>query len=433
MFLLLRQRDQARCALIECRARSEALASAAQDALLIVQANGTVQWTNRSAVKLFSHAREELIGTSIGALVDPTTPGKQILAHSLENGPRWLALLGSEVQIRAKDGARRPCSLTARVLSTQAGRVIAISLRDLSMQKFIEEDARRSTNQLRLTKEALQRHNELLERTVQQRTEQLREAKEAAEMANQSKSEFLANMSHELRTPLHGILSFARFGIKRHTAAPPEKVHEYFHQIERSGTTLLHILNELLDLAKLESGRMQFDLDDVDFGELASATLEEFRTICQERGLRPRLECPRQSVAVRADRQRIGQVLRNLLSNAVKFSREGGCITVTLSAERRQIELAVQDQGPGIPAGELETVFDKFVQSSRTKTGAGGTGLGLAICREIIRGHGGRIWCENSPAGGAVFRLTLPQTEPECLAEDETCVRAVPLELAEAK
>lgn len=411
MFLLLRQREQVRAVLLECLSREEALASATHDALFTLEIDGTIQSANRSAARIFGYSQEELIGMNILTLVDSVGRAEQALVHDLEHGARWLALLAGDVRGLTRDGVRFPLSLNVRNLRGARRRLIVVAARDLSVQKHIEEDARRNTAQLRLTKEALQRHNEVLEQTVQHRTEQLREAKEAAEAANQSKSEFLANMSHELRTPLHGILSYARFGIKRHATVTPEKVHEYFQQIERSGTALLNILNELLDLAKLESG-MQFEFESVDVDELAAATLEEFRTICHDRRLTVRLECPSRPLTARLDRQRMAQVLRNLMSNAVKFSPEGGCITLCISRVQERMCLAVQDAGPGIPAGELEVVFDKFVQSSRTKTGAGGTGLGLAICREIVQRHGGRIWCENAPHGGAVFRMTIPEHEP---------------------
>jgi PAS domain S-box-containing protein len=411
LFLLHRQREQAQAALRDERDRMTALANATNDALLVVEVDGTITSANAAASRIFGYPQAELIGMNVLALFDSDGGGREALSRGLEDGGRWLLLLGGEVQGRAKDGLQLPLLLGVRDFAAGGRRQIALAIRDATAQKRVDEETRRYTDQLRLTKESLQRHNILLEQTIEQRTEQLRDAKEAAEVANQAKSEFLANMSHELRTPLHGILSFARFGIKRHATVTPQKVHEYFQQIERSGATLLNILNELLDLAKLESGKMQFEFHRLDIVELAEEALGEFRAICDDRKLTSRLDAPSQPLMADVDRLRITQVLRNLLSNAVKFSPDGGCVAVTISAARSEISLEVQDEGPGIPAAELESVFDKFVQSSRTKTGAGGTGLGLAICREIVQRHGGRVWCENSATGGAAFRIVLPQAE----------------------
>jgi signal transduction histidine kinase len=149
------------------------------------------------------------------------------------------------------------------------------------------------------------------------------QAKEAAETANQAKSEFLANMSHELRTPLHGILSFAGFGLKRATTATPEKLCDYFHQIDQSGRTLLTLLNDLLDLAKWEAGRMPCELRRVNLWELFANVADEFRSLTAERRLTIRFSLPDEAVELPLDRSKIMQVLRNLLSNAVKFSPGG--------------------------------------------------------------------------------------------------------------
>ncbi len=246
--------------------------------------------------------------------------------------------------------------------------------------------------------------------------EGLRAAKEAAETANQAKSEFLANMSHELRTPLHAILSCASFGLKRIASAPPAKLQNYFALIDQSGRTLLTLLNDLLDLAKLESGKMLFTFETGRLNHLLTQASEEFEAYILERRLQLQVSMPDHLPLVRLDPLKILQVIRNLLSNAVKFSPEDGIIAICIAVETRFIMVTVRDDGPGIPAAELDTIFDKFVQSSKTKTGAGGTGLGLAICREIVAAHGGRIWAECPPGGGALLAFTLPiegATAPE--------------------
>jgi len=254
------------------------------------------------------------------------------------------------------------------------------------------------------SKKELERVNNQLETSVQKANLLAQEA----EAASQAKSEFLANMSHELRTPLHSILSFASFGIKKYTIAKPEKLLDYFNRIEQSGRTLLELLNDLLDLAKLESKKVMFVFEPTDLRILLKSVTDELDTLLSERNLNVRYEVSEFDEEVTLDADKIKQVLRNLLNNANKFSPESGIIDVTIYRVGSSVRVSVGDQGPGVPQDELEAVFDKFVQSSKTKTGAGGTGLGLAICHEIIAAHRGRIWAENRPEGGAMFSFEIP-------------------------
>jgi signal transduction histidine kinase len=233
--------------------------------------------------------------------------------------------------------------------------------------------------------------------------------RDAAEAANHAKSEFLANISHELRTPLHGILSYSRFGLDEAGTAEREELHEFFHNVNHCADTLLHLVNDLLDLSKLEAGRVDFDFRPTDLRELIDVVLDEFRSLCTEQNVEIRYERPKDAATAAVDPERIKQVIRNLLSNAVKFSPPGGAIHVRLRRVGEVFLLSVRDQGPGIPPDELETVFDKFVQSSKTKSNSGGTGLGLAICREIVGGHRGRIWAENNTGAGCIFYCELPE------------------------
>ncbi len=251
------------------------------------------------------------------------------------------------------------------------------------------------------------RHSLERKRVTQRLTETLI-AKAEADSANQAKSEFLANMSHELRTPLHGILSFASFGIKKYASAEPEKLLDYFSRIKQSGSILLELLNDLLDLAKLESRRATFTLGPADPGMLIKSVISEMDILLSERDLKIRQETSDFNEQVTLDADKIKQVIRNLLDNAIKFSPVGGAIDVGINRVQDSVRVSVSDRGPGIPPDELEAVFDKFVQSSKTKTGAGGTGLGLAICHEIVAAHGGRIWAENRSEGGATFSFEIP-------------------------
>ena len=268
----------------------------------------------------------------------------------------------------------------------------------------------------------LRRHRDHLQELVEERTADLRSAKEAAEKASEAKSEFLANMSHELRTPMHSVLSFAGLGEERAHAQQQEKLAHYFQRIHQSGDRLLTLLNNLLDLSKLEAGMMQLNLSRQDIGLLVREAIAESEGWAAARHIHIELDMSLPDPWIILDPVRFGQVIRNLLSNAVKFSSADTCVRVLISAAhlprgRRASDLAdipavrveVRDEGIGIPEEELELVFDKFVQSSKTKTGAGGTGLGLAICREIVIAHRGTITACNNPGGGASLIVTLPQ------------------------
>ncbi len=244
-----------------------------------------------------------------------------------------------------------------------------------------------------------------------QKIELLRFQKEAAESANQAKSMFLANMSHELRTPMHGILSFARFGIRDSDDESREKLKSHFNEILESAEKLMLLLDDLLDLSKLESGKTDFTFEECDLTSIAERVRSEFHAYAQEKQLALMIINDSDDTRCICDSQKIAQVLRNLISNAIKFSNPDTTITTRISLSESRVTVQVKNIGVGIPKDELESIFDKFVQSSKTKTGASGTGLGLAICREIIHGHNGTIFAESHDNGKTRFVFIIPKTQ----------------------
>jgi signal transduction histidine kinase len=252
--------------------------------------------------------------------------------------------------------------------------------------------------------------DEIAERRLAQ--ESLVLAKEDAEKANNAKTEFLANMSHEMRTPMHAMLGFANMGRNRFRKVPRERLGEYFSLIHESGERLLRLLSDLLDLSTLEVDKSRYDIQAHDLNTSVAVIIAEVQFKLREKHIILVFEESGPKVAC-FDRQKIIQVLHNLLDNAVRYSQEHSEIRITIeeksgTGEKTFQQITVKDQGVGLPDAECLAIFDKFRQSSRTKSGAGGTGLGLAICQGIVNAHSGTIWAVNNLDGGASFSFTLP-------------------------
>jgi signal transduction histidine kinase len=244
--------------------------------------------------------------------------------------------------------------------------------------------------------------NVRLFREIQEKSAQL-------EVANKHKSDFLANMSHELRTPLNAIIGFSEVLGERYFGELTEKQDEYVKDIHSSGKHLLSLINDILDLSKIEAGRMELDLGEFDL----PAALENAMTLVKERaqrhGVALKLEAAAGLGAFTADERKFKQIMLNLLSNAVKFTPVGGSVTVSAKPNGRGVEIAVADTGVGIAAEDQEAVFEEFRQVGRdVSKKAEGTGLGLALTRRFVELHGGEIRLESAPGKGSTFTFTIP-------------------------
>ncbi|MEM7314106.1 MAG: ATP-binding protein, partial [Planctomycetota bacterium] len=202
------------------------------------------------------------------------------------------------------------------------------------------------------------------------------------------------------------------FGIADAKEGNAEEMGDYFSNIDISGNRLLTLLNDLLDLAKLETGKQDFSFRQTDLVAVINPVIRELNSLLLESSLHVNLQTQDNAPKVSVDAPRIHQVMQNLLSNAIKFSPSDSEIVVEISCDNSAnapfVEIVVRDSGPGIPDDELEFIFGNFAQSSTTRSGAGGTGLGLAISRQIVEAHGGAVIARNAAAGGAEFVVTLP-------------------------
>jgi len=244
--------------------------------------------------------------------------------------------------------------------------------------------------------------NVRLFREIQEKSAQL-------EIANKHKSEFLANMSHELRTPLNAIIGFSEVLLERMFGEVNEKQADYLKDIHESGRHLLSLINDILDLSKIEAGRMELELSTFHLPTAITNAMTLIRERAQRHSIALGLEVDQRLGEFSADERKVKQILLNLLSNAVKFTPDGGRVDVSAKLDTTKVEIAVKDTGIGIAQEDQEKVFAEFVQVGRDYTRkAEGTGLGLALTKRFIELHGGEIHLASQPGKGSTFTVTLP-------------------------
>jgi len=250
--------------------------------------------------------------------------------------------------------------------------------------------------------ERVQELIEGLERRVAERTR-------ALEVASKHKSEFLANMSHELRTPLNAIVGFSQVLKQKLFGEVNEKQDEYLDDMLTSADHLLSLINEILDLSKVEAGQVEREVAPFSLREALERGIVMVREKAVQHAIELKLDLDPSVGVVEGDERRIRQVVFNLLSNAVKFTPDGGRVDLSAAREDGEIVIAVSDDGPGIAPEDQERIFEEFQQAY---AGDGqrpeGTGLGLALSRRLVELHGGRIWVESAPGEGSTFTFTIP-------------------------
>jgi len=302
------------------------------------------------------------------------------------------------VGAKSRSGMARFYEELVRINNEQANALRA-AMKDVSLQARAQVD-----RESRHYDELSQLNNDLS-------TAQRELAKSNVELGrlNEQKNQFLGMAAHDLRNPLEVILTYSQFLLEEAAPSLPRDQMMFIETIRSSSEFMLHLVEDLLDLAKIESGRLDLDLARADLGDLVERNVEMNRVLAAKKETGIRFRRGPGPFDMRIDPVKIGQVLNNLIGNAVKFSPSGTSVEVSVEAAGDRVEIAVADQGPGVPRDELDKLFRPFERTRvRSTAGEKSTGLGLAIVKRIVEGHRGEIRAESGPEGGTAFRVSLP-------------------------
>jgi len=389
--------------------------------------DGRVIFLNEFGQRFFGYTEAEIRGRHVVGTIVPETESdgrglQQLIDEICANPVAFEQNINENVR---RNGERVWIAWTNKKVLDAQGQVAEILSigSDITARKRAEEE--------------LRRHQEHLEDLVKQRTEQLAEAKDRAETANRAKGTFLANMSHELRTPLNAVLGFSRL-LKNDPDVTP-KQQEALDIIVRSGEHLLNLINNVLDMAKIESGRVALKESEVDLKQLLHEMQSLMGVGAVEKGLRFALERdPDLPRFIAVDAGKLRQVLLNLLGNAIKHTDSGGVklrarLASIHGSEKAKVRFEVEDSGPGISQEDCRRIFFPFVQLGDKAPAQAGTGLGLAICKQYVELMGGRIGVTSKPGKGSVFYFEIPVRVLPSVAERDELKNPRILGLAEGQ
>ena len=384
-YLVLRYRVSTR-SLEDREQRLRVLVSTAVDGVMIIDANGTVQEYNPACEQLFGYRADEVVGQNVKMLMPPPYREEhdEYLHRYRATGNKRIIGIGREVEGRRKDGTTFPMELSVGEARPGGQQVFVGIIRDITARKTAEQS--------------------------------LRIAKEQAESASHAKSQFLANMSHEIRTPMNAVLGYTQ--LIENDSDMPDKFHRPLKAIHSAGNHLISLIDDILDLSKIEAGAMELDARDFDLGDLTEDVSGMFAMRCEQKGLTWQADVHIGERAVRADDRKLRQVLINLLGNSVKFT-DRGVISLKVEQSGQRYIFGVEDTGPGITEEAQKRIFEPFQQAEEGEA-KGGTGLGLAITKRHIELMGGSLSLESTPGDGSCFRfeLELPPAEGDILLKN---------------
>ncbi len=363
----------------EVDAKYRILMETVTSGIIILDRGGRIQEFNPAAERMFGYSAEEAVGRHVGALIPAMGAGDDCIERYLEEGYGGRLDTGREIPGRRKDETEFPLDLTIREVQVDGRQLFAGVACETTLQKEAEAS--------------------------------LAAAAAASEAANRMKSDFLNVISHELRTPLTVILGNAPLLSDPENLPDPEEIAAIAGEMAGEGQQLLTMINDLLDLASIEAGRLRLDLKPVRADTIVREVVASFRPAAHQKGIG--LDREGDPPAILADPVRFKQVLFNLVSNAVKFT-DRGRVLVAAHEQGGVVRFEVSDTGCGIAPEQLPWVFDLFrqVDSSATRA-ASGSGLGLAITRRLVEMHGGRIYAESTYGERSTFRFTMPVWAPE--------------------